>query len=63
MYVCVYCTYHVGPSLKDLDQTEIHKLLDDDFKHVQTKLVIGTYVKMFSKQVDSLLSKNQSLIS
>ena len=31
--------YHVGPRLKDLDRTEIHKLLDDDFEHVQTKLV------------------------
>ena len=33
--------YHVGPRLKDLDRTEIHKLLDDDFEYVQTKLVFA----------------------
>ena len=44
---CIYHMYHVGKHLKDLDRTEIHKLLDDDFEHVQTNLIFvvtGTYV-------------------
>ena len=53
MYVYIIRTYHVGPCLKDLDRTEIHKLLDDDFEHVETNLVfvmIGM-LKCFQKNI------------
>ena len=45
--------YHVEPCLEDLDRTEIHKLLEDDFEHTQTSfifVVTGTYFKIFSKK-------------
>ena len=51
MYVYIIRTYHVGPCLKDLDWTEIHKLLDDDFEHVQTNVVfvmIGMKLFLFA---------------